>query len=401
MQILFIFSIILLLMLSAIFSGSETSYFSLSELEKRRLLKSKNIKRQYAGQLLERPRALLLTILIGNMLVNIGLSTINASLFGEKLGFAVILSTVLLLVFGEITPKKLALLRSENFASNTSRFLKFCKILFMPFRIVLEKFSAIFLPEESGRVVDEAEIKTAIEESFQAGWVTSRLKKLADKVLELDKIDLSDLSIPMESVDIISQDNGYDIDSIFDDKSREEPLQALIITGESQSIIKSVYYWSDFLAGRGESNFVVLGDSTYALNGFNSLIEKQAKFIVLVDEYGKVTGFVPGKKILSMVFTPQTAEDKTTINFSKIGKSFIIPGQTRISDVEDALSRNIEHTRVMTIGGFILENLGHIPKKGESFEIQGLRIRIIHSTEKTIEMLAIRPLEDDEESINV
>lgn len=391
MRLLQILLIVFLLFLSGVFSGSETGYFSLSELERRRLLRSKSRFRHLAGSLLDAPRSLLLTILIGNMFVNIGLSTVNASVFGDNLGFAVILSTVLLVIFGEITPKQFALAHNEQISVATSGLLRLLSFFFSPLRFVLEKLSAIFLPSNTIRTVDEAAMKSAIEESYREGLVTPRLKQISDIVLGLDEVDLSALSIPMEQIEITTADDYSE--EIFDNEAGKEDTKVVIITGETESIIDRVYLWSGFVYG--SCKFEIVSNSTSALRGFELLKRKRADYLVLVDEHSRITGFVSGKRLLSLIFTPDDVDNDNQPAFSKIGESFLIPAKTRISELEELFGMDIEHNRIVTIGGFVVENLGRIPEKGEKFTIAGLSIKTIISSERKIELLAIKPTKED------
>jgi len=389
---LLVISLFVLLFLSAIFSGSETSYFSISEIERRRLLLSDNRRRYLAGRLLENPGKLLVTILTGNMIVNIALSTINAELFEHFWGhsfFVVILeiylTTFILLLLGEITPKTIAVQRTEAFAELSSYIIKIFEILVFPLRLVLEKITSIFLPAKNSRTVDEAEIKSAIEASSRSGFIPKKIGILSDIILGLDQISLSEFAVNIADIMIVEKSNKTKLDSYFCDG-----YKAVVFYNEGENNITEVYTLNDYLSGDYDGSFYLIPDSTSVIKGLSILIENAADDLLLVDEHGRITGVVPDEELLSTLCTGSFNADPI---FKMMGESVILAGSTSLKLLCKKFNRELNASYAKSIGGFICEISGSIPKPGDVIEHDNLQFRILKSSEKNVDLLSIKSID--------
>ena len=387
MKILAIFAVIVLIILSSIFSGSETAFFSITEIKRRKLLRSPIKNNRLTGQLLEKPRSLLLTILTGNMLVNITLSTINDNLLGHNIFLSVFVTIVFLLLFGEVTPKTVAVQKRESFAHVFSPFFKYVSILLYPISKSLEVVSSIILPQDTSRIVGEAEMKSAIEESAEFKLISKRITALTKNTLEMDKADIALIAVPISGFRIFLISENPDMAFLF---RHELELQAIVIIGENETEILSVFTRREYLSGRGGSNFVIVHESTSILSGYTRLVEKGGDVLVLIDEHARITGIVPGQDILSVVFTPPEKQDRTSSVV--MGKFIVFSGDTLLKDIESTYEFMIPRKRSRTLSGAITDSLGRIPKKGEIIEIGNFEIRIIDATPKCIDRIAVKRL---------
>jgi len=209
--LMYIFSIVFLLILSGFFSGSETALFSLKKWHLRQLEIVNESKSLRITKLLSRPRNLLITILVGNLLVNVSASTIAESFchtyfIGNGSLIAIFSMTVLLLIFGEITPKILAIKYPRRFALNTALPLIVFNNLITPLRNVLYSISAFFMglvgteskPESSS--LSRHEIPGIMDMSIQEGVMNTREKKIISRISKLSRLRVSDLAIPLDRI---------------------------------------------------------------------------------------------------------------------------------------------------------------------------------------------------------
>ncbi len=321
-----------------------------------------------------------MTILTGNMLVNITLSTLNDRLLGENLFLSIFLTTFVLLLFGEVTPKTVAVKKRESFAYVFAPFVQVVSYIVMPIARILGFVSSLVLPEDRGRIVGEAEMKSAIEEGRAQGHITERISALAENALELDEKDIDLLAIPTNGFKIFTMSEQPDLACHF---RMDKDLSAVVIIGNDETDIRAVILRWEYLSGRDNASFVIVPETTSVLSAYTQLVEKGAGLLVLVDEHGRITGIVPGQNILSAVFTPPGKKENT---FRSIGGFTIYPGKILLGE----LPLSLPVKRARTLSGAIVEILGRIPVKGEVFQLENMEIRIIDANQRLIRKVAIK-----------
>lgn len=309
-MIIKIIFLIILLVLSAFFSGSETALFSLDPLKLRKMRRrSKNIKN--INLLLQNPVRLLSTILIGNMLVNITASSIAASIaidmLGNKgVGISIGIMTFLLLVFGEVTPKRYAIERVTSVSLFSAGILPYISKIFSPIHWVLQYGLNQFLPEAMKEpTVNEEELKMLIDIGHKEGIVAGHEKEMIGAVLGFTDTIVKQVMTKKEKIKAVSIDAQYEEFHNFAKQCKHSKIP--VYKNSLDNIMGIVYSKELFLYS--EKSFseimkpVLFVPETKKIKDVLRVFEEQKiKIAVVLDEHGKTTGLVTMEDILEEVF---------------------------------------------------------------------------------------------------
>lgn len=423
MSISFIVQIIILIFLvasSAFFSGSETALFSLSASQMQSLRNAGGCRARLV-LLLKKPAQVLSTLLIGNTIVNVLVAALGYSIietiiekyFQSVLEFSATISvaviTILLLLFGEIAPKRIAIRKPERFTSFVACPLYVCYIVFTPFRIFLEAFSTSirrFLTPERNTLNDE-ELLTALNVSAEQGTLDSYELNMVDGIMQLSSMTASDVMTPR--VDFV----GIDLD---------EPKESYLALVRSQEYHFLPVYENTpdeiegFLDVRAylldpEHDFdkairkPVFVPETATLDDILITMQRSRRHIVCVmDEYGGTAGLVTRGDILT-VLTGDIPEDSSEEPSEDIVKKenednvWIIDGDTSLEEVNHSLDLELDTEGVDRISGWVIAQAGRFLRAGESVEAQGCRVKVLKHKKLRILMVELEKLvvDDDKE----
>lgn len=421
MSISFIVQIIILIFLvasSAFFSGSETALFSLSASQMQSLRNAGGCRARLV-LLLKKPAQVLSTLLIGNTIVNVLVAALGYSIietiiekyFQSVLEFSATISvaviTILLLLFGEIAPKRIAIRKPERFTSFVACPLYVCYIVFTPFRIFLEAFSTSirrFLTPERNTLNDE-ELLTALNVSAEQGTLDSYELNMVDGIMQLSSMTASDVMTPR--VDFV----GIDLD---------EPKESYLALVRSQEYHFLPVYENTpdeiegFLDVRAylldpEHDFdkalrkPVFVPETATLDDILITMQRSRRHIVCVmDEYGGTAGLVTRGDILT-VLTGDIPEDSSEEPSEDIVKKenednvWIIDGDTSLEEVNHALDLELDTEGVDRISGWVIAQAGRFLRGGESVEAQGCRVKVLKHKKLRILSVELEKLIEDKE----
>lgn len=424
MSISFIVQIIILIFLvasSAFFSGSETALFSLSASQMQSLRNAGGCRARLV-LLLKKPAQVLSTLLIGNTIVNVLVAALGYSIietiiekyFQSVLEFSATISvaviTILLLLFGEIAPKRIAIRKPERFTSLVACPLYVCYIVFTPFRIFLEAFSTSirrFLTPERNTLNDE-ELLTALNVSAEQGTLDSYELNMVDGIMQLSSMTASDVMTPR--VDFV----GIDLD---------EPKESYLALVRSQEYHFLPVYENTpdeiegFLDVRAylldpEHDFdkalrkPVFVPETATLDDILITMQRSRRHIVCVmDEYGGTAGLVTRGDVLT-VLTGDIPEDSSEEPSEDIVKKenednvWIIDGDTSLEEVNHALDLELDTEGVDRISGWVIAQAGRFLRAGESVEAQGCRVKVLkHKKLRILSVELEKLIEDEEEEV--
>lgn len=371
--------IFILLFFSALFSGSETALVSLDSIKIKRLQK-RNRDTKYLLGLLSDPSRFLTTILIGNMLVNIMLSTILTTILIKTLGdkglaVAIGMATFLLLIFGEVTPKTFAIKRAEDFSFNVARPLEiFARIIF-PLRYifshaanVLIKAMRISLDKETPLTPEE--LKSVIELSHRHGVVKENEKEMIRSVLELTQTDVQSIMTPRPDIKALSLDKSQKEASDFlkNIKHSKVPIYKGTIDNITGILYSKDLFFSPDRDFRTLSRPAIFVPETKKIDELLKDFQSQkSKIAIVVDEYGNTYGLVTLEDTLEEIVGEIYDEFETKERFiEKIDKnSFRISGKSPIDLVNEKLAIKIPRGDYDTIAGYMLFLFKKIPQEGE------------------------------------
>ncbi|MCJ8347410.1 hemolysin family protein, partial [bacterium] len=378
--------IVLLLMVSALFSGSEVSIFSLKDSYLEGLKKRKGFLVGCLLSLIENKNACLIVILVGNLLVNIFLSSLVSEtamdLFGEAgLAWAVLIMTLLILVFGEIIPKTIALKNATTFAFLSSPFLVLLKKIVFPLVNFLENLSNFFVhlafgapdDQEDHLSVDELQTMTTLGEKEGAlkGWE----RKLIEKIFEFHEVFAVERMTPRP--DILALDISASKDEIDQLVEGIDHSKILVYQDEIDFVI-GYFQVKDYLLGEDSSISSIL-KPVYIIPEFkpvHTLLKemqiKNVKMAVLMDEYANVQGIITIEDLLQTIFGEMSDPSKlqrTSIAVLSEDK-YLISGSVSCREVDTYLEESFfedEFESIATVAGAFLTKINKLPEVGDTF----------------------------------
>lgn len=399
-----IISLIVLILLSGFFSGVEIAFFSLRDSRVDVLEKQGSKSARFIKKLKATPDRLLITILIGNNLVNIGAASLATVVATELLGsigagVATGVMTFLILLFGEIIPKSIAQKRPASVAAATARIIYLLEYLLLPASWALNQINKLvgrLVGEDAGEEVDEEEVKAMAHMGAEAGALEKGEEELINRIFLFNDITAEDVSVvksemvvlnveqPMEQIlDIIDQ-SGYSRfpvyqgskDKIIGILHAKEILDAM--SRQKQKDVSKIIL-KDLLT---KPYFIPEGKKIDDL--LHDMQAKRVHMAIVVDETGEVSGLVTLEDLIEeLVGEILDESDVSESLIKRIDKRTIIAdANTTIDHVNRFFNVNLPEEDHQTIAGLILQKLGEIPQKGDELEVNRVKI-IVEEAEET------------------
>ena len=412
-------SIVICLALSAYFSATETAISSVSRPRLKAIEESGDARAKTALRVTERYDDALSALLIGNNIVNIAASSIGTivciDIFGENLGAlaSTIIMTLLVLTFGEILPKSMAKENSETIAllacGPLSVLMKVLRPLIWLFVQVKKLVIGRFHKEDTPTVTEE-ELRYIIEETVDEGVLEEHESELIQSALEFNDTTASEILTPR--VDVV----GVDVESTPQEVAGvflSERYSRLVVYEKSIDSIIGIITLKDFFSAylkdpnfdlrsiMQEVMFVPPGKPVYGL--LKELQKQKAQIAVVVDQYGGTLGVVSLEDILEELVGEIWDEDEDNVSLcTPIGEGvWQAAGETHVDDLLEQIAPDVtlEEDHPTTLSGWIVDQIERIPEAGESFELNGLQIRILSMDEHVIKRVEIRiPKKVEEET---
>ena len=377
--------LVIMIMLSAFFSASETALTSVNRIKLLNMIEE-NIESRKAEKILklrENPQKLLSAILIGNNIVNIGASSIATALAikwmpSNGVGAATAIMTVVVLIFGEITPKTMATKKAESFSLGVVNIINTLVIILTPAIVVLNVITNILVNllggdnDEKTPTITQAELKTMVNVSHEEGVLHGDERKMLNNVFDFGQSKAREVMTPRTDISALENTATYEqIVEVF----KEEKFSRIPIYEESIDNIIGVIYLKDVFTA-GEKNFSVSKIMrepyyTYETKDISNLLSemrtKKVGLAVVLDEYGGTSGIVTVEDIVSEIMGKISDEfDDDDDEISEVKEDeYIVDGTARIDDVNEMLDTNIRCIHAETIGGYVTVLLGRFARKGE------------------------------------
>ncbi|GHV78649.1 membrane protein [Spirochaetia bacterium] len=405
-RISIILALLALLLCSAFFSAAETAFSSLNRIKLKNLANNGNKRAALALKLAENYDKLLSTVLIGNNIVNITASALGTVLFVGLLGnagvsVATLVITVLVLLFGEISPKTMAKEAPEGFAMFSAPILRVLIWLCLPLNrlFTLWKGCIVKLFRVKGdRSVTEAELLTFVEEVRQEGGINAREEDMIRRTIEFDDLTAAEIVTPR--VDVAAVDITETPEQI-ERKFYETGFSRLPVFRETIDHIAGVLLQKDFhynVLKQGKPLEEVLKPIVFVTKSIkisrllNKLQEKKSHMAVLVDEYGGTVGIVTIEDILEeLVGEIWDEHDHVVEAITPLEPGvYRVLGNTALQDVLDLYGiENDDKTNATTVGSWAIETLGGVPREGDIFSFRTLKIRVTRALRHRVLELVI------------
>ena len=394
--------------LSALFSASESAFLGLNKLRVH-FLREKGDKRAIrAGKLLEKKEELLNMILVGNEIVNVTLSVVLTSiflkLFGPAgLGIATFAATILLLIFGEITPKSLTTRYPEKFSFALSGYVWFFFFLLRPLVVIFTSISRLFLKifgistKKKQATFTEEEIKTFIDVGGEEGVLEKGEKNMLNRVFKFTDLNATDIMVPRR--DVVGIETTASYRDIIQLSERTRIRRFPVYAEDGIDNILGVLYVKDLLLFRdSRSEFSVeklmrpplFIPGTTRMSSIQEMMRKSKQsFAIVIDEYSGTDGILTTEDIEREIFGAiaddfQKAGDSTSVHIKNPDDN-MLDGSARLMDLADELHIKLESRDNETIAGYICEKLGQIPVPGEFIEVGDYRFEVKSMDRRRIE----------------
>jgi len=372
------------------------------------------------ANLMKRPRAVLITILFGNTLVNVAASSLTERwlerlLPEQGLWVAIITMTIVLLVFGEITPKIIAVHYPEKIALMAARPVRFFSKIIFPVQIVLEKLSDILTPEYSAGKTGKGRIDflALIDESYRENILKQSEYSVLKRILQMDSVVIADVMIPR--TDIIALPDTIDFDEAVKAMLAFDFRRVPIYSGNLDNIT-GVLYAKDLLAGwlnpALRTSPKSLARSPFYVPGFisvkqlsNELSQKKCHLGIVLDEYGGTAGLVTHDDILRMIFKPDERDSEDANILQTLpDKSWVVNAKITCNVLEALLESEFDNLPFRTLNGYLLDQFGRIPEVGESADLhlksgntmKRWRLEILTIESLRIHTVLIKKMDSDE-----
>jgi putative hemolysin len=388
-------SVIILLLLSAFFSGSETALFSLSRSSISGMIDG-GVRRRRVSELLEKPRKLLVTILFGNLLVHIAstsaVTALAIELFGERgLGYSMVVMTFLILIFGEITPKSLALRHGPTLAPKIAGPLKLLMWLFWPVRVILGRIADSTVDGskrmfgESHERYESSELATAVEMGHIDGVFDEFEKNILVNFFHFTKRSLNEILTPRVEVFSLDADTGLQ-DAII--QVRAKGYSRIPLFEDSAENIVGILNARDMLGRDRDEKIAVrelmrpvtfVPETKRVRDLLGEFLSTRERVAIAVDEHGSFEGIVTLEDILEDIFGEIRDRLEPRVDeFNLLDNDrIVVEGSMKLEDLNDRFGTILDSPQVETVGGYLIEYAGRIPREGEVFRIGELRFLVL------------------------
>ena len=388
--------LITLLLLSCFFSASETALMSLSKIRIKHMVEERIKGADKIAKLLENPNKLLSSILVGNNLVNIGASSLATSIAidiagSEGVAIATGIMTMLVLIFGEITPKTLAVQNSEKIDLLVASPITFIVIIFKPIVIIFNYISAPIIKLLGGQAngkqpyITQEELKTMVDVSEEEGVLEVEEKEMIYNVFEFGDLQVKDVMV--QRVDIVA----LDVDSTYQEVMevvKEEQFSRTPIYRETIDDIVGILNVKDLLLLDNVDDFSIeriMREPYYTyefkkiMDLFRDMQRERAYMAVVLDEYGGTVGIVTMEDLVEEIVgeIEDEYDDEEDKDIEVVTEDeYIVTGSIRIDDLNDLIGTSMESEEFDSIGGFIIGQIGTFPDVGQEVTYENIRFKI-------------------------
>ena len=402
--------LLILLALSAFFSSNETALMSVNKIRLRSLADEGNKRAAMALDILENQTPKLLSaILIGNNIVNISASSLATTLAysfgGYMVSIVTLILTVLILIFGEITPKNYATINSEKITLRYIPVFKFLMTIMTPVIFIINLFSRGVMrlmrvdPDEANKAMTEEELRTIVDVSHEDGVIESDEKEMIYNVFDLGDATAKDIMVPRVHVTFADVASTYDeLIDIF----REDKFTRLPVYKDSQNNIVGIINMKDLLLYDKDTEFVIDNflrkpHFTYERKSISDLLvemkDSTFNIAIVLDEYGDMAGLITLEDILEEIVGEihDEYDEKEDELVQKISdREYIIEGSMHLDDVNDHLHTELDSEDYDSLGGFIIEHLDRLPVAGdEVITEEGIRLIVEKLDKNRIEQVHV------------
>ena len=389
--VLEILVLIILLLLSAFFSSAETAFTTVSSIRMRTLAEDGDKRAAKVLKIKDHGSKMLSAILIGNNVVNLSASALTTTIAihlsgGIATAIATGILTLLILIFGEISPKTIAMVRAEKLSKSYAPFLYVIMIVLTPVIIAINFLSGLFLRlfgiKEGAKVepITEDELRTIVDVSQENGIIENEERDIIQKLFDFTDAKVQEVMVPRNHMTYTDVTVGYD--ELFD-LFRNSHFSRLPVCEENTDDVVGIIYLKDLVFFEDKGHFSardVMREPFYTYENKNTaelLTEMRSASIsiaIVLDEYGATAGMISLEDLLEEIVGDihDEYDENEEADFSQVGeREYLIRGAANLEDVCEELSLPFKSEDSDSVGGYLLELLGHVPEEGELVTTEG------------------------------
>ncbi len=391
----------MLLGLSAFFSASETALSTVNKIRIRTLSEQGNKRAMRVMLLIEKPDKMLSAILIGNNIVNLSASSLattwTMNMFGSKaVGVATGVVTLLVLIFGEITPKTMATARAEKISLRVAGIIWCLTIVLTPLIMIVGFLSGMVIrllsggKEEKHETITEQELRTIVDVSNEEGVIENDEKKMINNVFDFGDIVAKDIMVPR--IDMVYIKSGASYDDIIEIYSKEKYTRYPVCEDSTDTVVGIINVKDLIMYDKSTefdiNNYIREPLFTYEYKKtselLNQMLESTDNIAIVLDEYGVTAGLITLEDLLEEIvgeIRDEYDEDEKEGLVELGNGEYIIDGAMRLEDINDNIGTSLASEDYESIGGLIIGKLDHIPEVGEEITEDGVRM-VVESMDK-------------------
>ena len=408
-------TLICLLIISGFFSGSETGMMAANKIKLRNLSKKSKTSAKRALSLLKRPDQLLSAILVGNNFANILASAIVTIImlkyFGGNVLLGSIILTIVILIFSEITPKTMATIKPESFATRSSFVLNILIYVFKPIifftnflsRLILRLFKLDAKDATLNDNLNTEELKTLLEES--GDLIPNQYRKMLSSVLGMEGLVVEDIMIPTSEIIGININEDYENATKIIESTEYTRLPVFEDSIDNMIGILHLKDSHSFLENFNKNNksYKTMLQKTYFVSQSTLLMKQLREFLannqslgLVVDEYGEIEGLISVEDIFKEI-TGKFGGDKEELEkeFIKLKDgSILTDGNSKIRELNNYLNWAIPEDNAKTINGLVTQYLDQIPQANLCIEVENYRFEVLELDENFISKIKIKKIKN-------
>lgn len=407
-------AILILILLSAFFSSAETALTTVNKHRLRALAEEGNRNAQRVLKLIENPAKMLSAILIGNNIVNISASalvtTVTTNVFGSKfVGASTGILTLVVLLFGEITPKSLATLYNEKIALIYIHVVAPLVTLLTPVIWLVDKLSGIIFfilrvdRDAANNQMTEGELRTIVDVSVEDGVIEKEEKSMINNVVDFGDSKAKDVMVPRADMALVSVDATFDeVFEIFN----EEHYSRLPVYDDNKDTVIGIVYLKDLFFFQNQNDNKKMAFSirnimrepffVYEYQKTSSIMaEMRNRFVslaIVLDEYATAVGLITIEDLIEEIVGEIRDEfdmDELKMITKISDNHYEIDAAMKLSDLEDSIGIELESENYDSLGGYVIELLDHLPNVGETVKKDGMTFQVVSMEKNRIDRIAV------------
>lgn len=412
--------IIILLLLSAFFSSAETAFTTVNRIKIRSLIESGSKRAMTVDRIIENKGKMLSAILIGNNIVNLSASTLTTSLVislwgNYATGIATGILTILVLIFGEISPKTAATLHADKFALAYAPVIRGLMTVLTPVIYIIDKLAGIVLKllgldqKNMNQAITEEELRTFVDVSHEDGVIEQEEKEIINNLFDFGESKVKDIMIPRIDMSLIDVESEYlDVINIY----KETKYSRFPVYEDNPDNVVGVLNIKDLItAPTGQAfnlksimrkpYFVYEQKNTSEL--FREMQKSSISIAIVIDEYGTSVGMVTTEDLLEEIvgdIRDEYDQDEEEEFKQLASHVYRIDAAYKLDDINSEIGCHLESDDNDSIGGYIIEKLDRFPKTGDHFTIDNLEFIIEKASKARIDSILMKIHEDESSDDN-